>query len=100
MKVKAYVGSAWYRDCDPFMSVAFNPERKRYNTRDKASLKLERLALQSAADDWSGCDSGETKRAYLDSVCTSGVFLEESVTLTDEQFDDFSKQGYCYFEGL
>ena len=98
--VTAFVGSAWYRDCGPFMSVAFNP--KRFKFAHNAGLKLERLALQSAKDDYDGADYGDmTKRAFLDSVCTSGVSQETSVELTDEQRSDFyGKQGYCYFEGL
>lgn len=100
--VTAFVGSAWYEFCDPFMSVAFNPGRKRFASALKAADKLERLAIESAKDDYDGADYGDiTKRAFLDSVCNSGVSLETGVELTDEQRSDFyGKQGYCYFDGL
>jgi hypothetical protein len=99
--VTAFVGSAWYEYCDPFLSVAFNPGRKPFATELKAAYKLERLSVQYAIDDWNGCDSGQTKTDFIGSVRDSGVSLETGVELTDEQRSDFyGKQGYCYFDGL
>jgi hypothetical protein len=96
--ISAYVGSAWYRDCDPFMCVAFNP--RRYKTSPDADKRLGRMAMASAKDDYDSAEWGESKQEFLDSVCMSGVHYEKNVELTAEQRRDFYRQGYCFFDGL
>jgi hypothetical protein len=96
--VHAYIGSAWYEHCDPFMGIAIRTESRHGKNVRTANSKLESVAMATARDSWRGCDSGMTWSAWQETVCLSGCLLE-SVELTDEQLEDFNgTQGFCYLE--
>jgi len=90
--VTAVVGSAWYPDCDPFFSMAFNPKRYR-----KPLRKFNALLRSDVVDGWHNEDSEDTLTARLDSVRWSGLHCME-VEVTCDQYADFKAQGYCYLE--
>ena len=91
--ITAKCASAWYQDCDPFFSMAFDP--KRYPKG--ATRKFNALLRSDVRDAWRNEDSDETLTARLDSVRWSGMHVMD-IELTSEQLADFKAQGYCYLE--
>lgn len=95
MKTKAYVGSAWYANCEPFLTVVINPAK--YGSQYAAYEKLGDLADGYAKEDYERADWGETEDEFMDSVRLSGVFLEE-VEISETLLPEFEEQGYVYLD--
>lgn len=83
--VMLYVGSAWWRDCDPFVRVVA--------ATAEACEKALREAMHDAADGaYFGADEDETRDMddYLDDIAWSGV-SPESYRAACEDWSPFKR---------
>lgn len=92
--MKVYVASAWWRDCDPFVSVV---SMNRDRAADLIRETMEDEA-QSAAD---GDLDDESKEFddYLDDMAWSGVQVFEhtdNIGLTGDILDELREQGFAW----
>jgi len=85
--VTALVASAWFTDCDPFMSMAFNPKTW---SKSAASTKFLHILRDDVKDQWEAQDVGEgdTEEQFQDDAKWSGLHLMD-VEIEEEQMFEF-----------
>jgi hypothetical protein len=84
-KITPLVASAWFTDCDPFVSVAFNPIQ--WHAREAGSKFLD-ILRNDVRERWEGEDSEQTEEEFQDDARWSGIHAME-IEIADEQFSDF-----------
>lgn len=91
--MKVYVASAWWRDCDPFVSVvSLNRERAADLIDEEMRDEAERAA-DSDMEDAKELDD------YLDDMAWSGVQEFEdtdNIGLTGDIRDELREQGFAW----
>jgi len=91
--VTALVASAWFTNCDPFMSTAFNPAI--WNARSAGSKFLQ-ILREDVKDQWEAQDDGEgmSESDFQDDAKWSGVHLMD-IEVNDEQLAElgFNEDG-------
>lgn len=100
--VVLYVGSAWWRDCDPFVRVVA--------TTAEACEKALQRAMEEAAEEAAGDDDEDDEEArdaddYLDDIAWSGVhpegwreFLGEPKRAREDAKADLRATGIAYLD--
>jgi len=90
--MKVYVASAWWRDCDPFVSVVST------NKTRAADLIREEMA-EEAEHAYGGDDEDKDLEDYLDEMAWSGVQEFEdtdNIGLTGDIRDELREQGFAW----
>ena len=98
--VTLYVGSAWWRDCDPFVRVVATTAEGAAEALDKAMVEATEDAAESDDD-----DEARAVDDYLDDIAWSGVsaegwreFLGESKRAREDAKADLRATGIAYLD--
>ncbi len=100
---KVYVGTAWFRDADPFFSVIISATK---HSEKSANRLFDRLLEEEVKDLYEGADWGDlTYEEFADDVRWPGsLYLEDikdvlqgvPVKQRAEILDDLHTQGYAH----